>query len=150
MYQFLVRSDKQVEGLFRRGQQGAVLKGRPTQFKRRFYSMTYQMISKWDGSSLVEENFHFEVDYKDLRLSKTMFGVGQNRNDLFEINAGKPFQKLIDSCSGFKVLKQSSNRHARTPKDPGTAEFSFFAFYLLTIAPIQHIQHDMLHARHGQ
>ena len=150
MSQLLIRCNKQVESLFRCGQQRAILKSRQTQIKNRFDNMTYQIISKWDWSSLVEENSHLEGGYKDLGFSKTVFGVGENGNNLFESNAWKPFQKFIDSCSSFKVLKQSSHRHPRTTKCPGAAEFSFIAFYLLTIAPIQHIQHDMLHARLGQ
>ncbi len=76
--------------------------------------------------------------------------MGQNRNDLFKSYAGKPFQKFIDRGTGFEVLKQSSHGHASTTKNPGTAEFGFTAFYLLTIGPVEHAQHDMLHLWHGQ
>ena len=76
--------------------------------------------------------------------------MGEDGNDLFKSYAWKPFEKFIDRCAGFKVLKQGSHRHASTTKNPGTAEFAFTAFYLLTIAPIQHAQHDMLHFWHGQ
>ena len=76
--------------------------------------------------------------------------MGEHRNDLFKRNAWKPFQKFVDRCAGFEVLKEGSHRPASTLKNPSTAEFFFAKFYLLTIAPIQHAQHDMLHFWHEQ
>ena len=69
---------------------------------------------------------------------------------LFESDAGKPFEKFIYRGAGFKVLKQRAHRDASATKNPGTTEFAFASLYLLTISPVQHARHDMLHSWHGQ
>ena len=76
--------------------------------------------------------------------------MDEDGSGLFKSNSWKPFEKLIDCCAGFKVLEQGAHRHASTAKNPGAAEFAFDAFYLLTIGPIEHAQHDMLHVWRGQ
>lgn len=112
--------------------------------------MPYQMISKRDWGSLIEKDSHLELVSDELDLGEAMLGVGENGYDLVKSDSWKPLEKLIDGCAGFKVLKQGAHRHTRATKNPGTAEFAFAAFYLLTIAPIQHVQHDMLHFCHGE
>jgi len=71
--------------------------------------------------------------------------MGENGNNLIQSNAWKPFKELIDRRPGFKVFKKGSDRNASAAKNPGAAEFVFATFDLLTITPIQHNQHDMLH-----
>ena len=86
----------------------------------------------------------------DLDFGETVLGVGENGNGLVKSNAWKPFEKFTDRCASFKVLKQSSYWHARSSKNPGAADFACASFYLLTVAPIQHVQHDMLQFRQQQ
>src|SRR6185295_826292 len=84
-----------------------------------------------------------------LDFNETVLGVGEHSDCLFQSDAGKPFEKLVYRSAGFKVFKQGSHGHASATKNPGAAEFVFASFYLLTITPIEHSQHDMLPFRHG-
>jgi len=76
--------------------------------------------------------------------------MGKNGDGLLQIYSGKPFEKFVNCCSRFEVLEERSNGHASAPKNPGTTELAFAAFYLRTISPVEHAQHDMLHFWHGQ
>ena|SRR5882672_22103 len=112
--------------------------------------MPYQMISKRDRRSLIEQNSHLCSGVGELDLSEAVLSMSENGGDLLRSDSWEPLEKLIDRCAGLKVLKQGAHRHASATKDPGAADFAFAAFYLLTIAPIQHAQHDMLQFSHGQ
>jgi hypothetical protein len=51
--------------------------------------------------------------------------MGEDGNNLIESNSREPFEKFIDCCPGFKVLKKSTDRNAGVTKNPGAAEYVF-------------------------
>jgi len=100
---------------------------------------------------LIEEYSHLEGDLvSSLYLRKTLLGVLKDCGNLMTSHTGKPFQKLVDSRSGFKIFKKSAHRYPRASKDPGTTDFVFRALDFGTISPVQHAQHDMLRSERRQ
>ncbi len=108
-------------------------------------------MSKRNRGPLVEQDSHsLKRSFGELDFDETLLGMGQNGKGLFKLNAWKPFEKFVNRCPGFQVLEQGSHRHAGATKNPRATELAFTSFYLLTIAPIQHAQHDMLPFRPEQ
>jgi len=64
--------------------------------------------------------------------------MDEHSDDLFELDARKPFQELDDTCAGFEVFEQGSYGNTRTFEHPSAANFLAGALYFWTLYPIKH------------
>ena len=116
------------------GDQVAVLQFRPAALVRSLDLMSNQRPSKRRGRALIEENFHSGS------FESATGGVFEYSPGLLGSDARKPLDKLVQRRVVFKVLKESGDRHARTSKDPGSANAAGVPFDGRTAGPIDHGQ----------
>jgi hypothetical protein len=110
--------------------------------------MVDQLSSKRDRSSLIEKDSHLRGrTVLSLDFRKALFGMGKHGYYLLSRYAREPFQKLIDRCARFQVLKERSHRDASSAKDPCAAYLVIRALDFSAVSPIQNNEHDMLHFR---
>jgi len=73
----------------------------------------------------------------------------KNGFDLTTCHTGEPLEKVVDRCAVFDVVKQSTNRHASSPKHPSSADTVWVLLNTSAVGPLNH-HADMLPSRCGK
>jgi len=73
----------------------------------------------------------------------------KNGFDLAPSYTGEPFEKFVDRCAVFDVVKQSADRHTSSLKDPSSADTVWVLLNTSAVGPLNH-HVDMLPPRCGK
>ena len=88
----------------------------------------------WD--SLIEK----DPQVRGSDLGQALCRVLQDGLDLWAGHAGEPFEKLLNGRPTLQVLEQGSDRDARAPEGPGSADSVRISLDGVAPSPIKHVQ----------
>src|ERR1700733_8376891 len=95
----------------------------PTKIFGLFDRVVFEEQPKRCRRTVVKEDEHLAMS----RSFETTRSKIKNRCELFSRQV-EPFRDVFYAGSCFEIFEDCSHRHSRTPKDPGTAHFTRYAF----------------------
>lgn len=126
------RDEHRKAGLFRRGEQFAILQSCPGTLVGRGDIVLRQEQAKWCGCSLVKKYLHLR------RRQGATCSVLEYRANLFERYTGKPLDEFANRRAILKILEQRGDGHPRAAKNPSAAIALRVALDSFTCRPVDH------------